>query len=401
MVDDGAHAGVGGAHDGALELQGAHAGDGGVLVQRHGVVKPAQVAQVHQHRWGQIGLHEAGGKLFAEQVFVANMRPQALALRDEGGRRQRAPVEVAQRDVHQRDKPMEHRWNEFTEGHQVVFVITVVVRLCDAQTQRGVGVATLRITPGYADQRTLVFGPQAGLQALHVAGRPLGGQQGDGGLGQDHQRALRSSNLAGIPTQRLLHRGCVKLVTLADIALQQGDAQRAGGLRPIRHGCREWQAQNEQGGGCPAQQQALGQYGGQPGAQRRQPVGPDPGRIKSQRTVDMGVTHRAPTKAGQPGAARHFGCGPQGCKKQAAGAPWCRATVKADKASAPGAAPIDQGRQRVIHRQRGGQEQGGEDGQQRVHSAVHVHGDHQPPEGRGQPTAGKNPARKPGLAPAD
>ena len=403
MVDDGAHAGVGGANDGALELQGAHAGDGGVLVQRHGVVKPAQIAQVDQHGGGQIRLHEAGGELFTEQVFVANVRPQALTLRDEGRRRQWALVEVAQRDTHQRDKPVEHRWNEFTKGHQVVLVITVVAPLADLhpKPQRGVGVAGLRITPGYTDQRALVFGPQTDLQALHVAGRPLGGQQGDGGLGQDHQGALCGGNLLRIPAQGLLYRGCVKFVALADVALQQGDAQRAGGLCPVRYRCREWQAQNEQGGCGPAQQQALGQHRGQPGAQRRQPVSPDPGRIKSQRAVDMGVAHRAPTKTGQPGAARHFGCGPQGCKKQAAGAPWRPTALQSGKASAPGTAPIDQARQRVIHRQRGGQEQGGEDGQRRVHAAVHVHGHHQPPEGGGQPTAGKNPAGPPGLAPAD
>ena len=64
-------------------------------------------------------------QLLAKQVLVANIQPQALALPVEGRLVQTAPVEVAQRDVHEPNKPLRKRWDELAKGYEVVFVVLV------------------------------------------------------------------------------------------------------------------------------------------------------------------------------------------------------------------------------------------------------------------------------------
>ena len=75
-VDHHRGAGVGGAHHRAAKLQRPHARDVQVLVDGHGVAKPADVAQVHKHggRGGRVG--KARAQLFAKQVLIANIGRQ-------------------------------------------------------------------------------------------------------------------------------------------------------------------------------------------------------------------------------------------------------------------------------------------------------------------------------------
>ena len=46
---------------------------------------------------------------------------------------QRAALEVAQRYLHQVDKPVEQGWDEFAKGHQVVLVVAVAGGFTPAQ----------------------------------------------------------------------------------------------------------------------------------------------------------------------------------------------------------------------------------------------------------------------------
>ena len=117
MVDDDGGAGVGGAQHRPLELERTQPRDVQVLVDCDRLAEPADVAQVDEHRRGARFIGEARGELLAEQVFVADVRCDALAIDDERWRVHRAAVEVAEGDVHQAREPLEAPRNEFAEGH--------------------------------------------------------------------------------------------------------------------------------------------------------------------------------------------------------------------------------------------------------------------------------------------
>jgi hypothetical protein len=100
---------------GRLELQRPHAADLQVLVDRHGVAEPADVADVDEDRGRQRRVGEARAQFLAEQVFVADVGRQPLALPFEGSLADRAAVEVAQRDVHHRVNQRKQGRDEFAE----------------------------------------------------------------------------------------------------------------------------------------------------------------------------------------------------------------------------------------------------------------------------------------------
>ena len=80
VVDDGRVAGIRCTDERAIELQRAHARDVQVLVDRHRIAKPADVADVDKdgRRLGRIG--ESLPQFFTEQVFVTDVGRQTLAL---------------------------------------------------------------------------------------------------------------------------------------------------------------------------------------------------------------------------------------------------------------------------------------------------------------------------------
>ena len=125
VVDDHRVAGVGGADEGPFELQRTQARDVAVLVDGEGVAKPADVADVDKHGGRLCRVDETRAQLFAKQVFVTNVRRQALALPLKRRLPHGAPVEISQRDVHHLREPFEERRNELAERHQVVFVVAV------------------------------------------------------------------------------------------------------------------------------------------------------------------------------------------------------------------------------------------------------------------------------------
>ena len=125
VVDHHRRAGVGGAQHGPLQFEAAQPRDVEVLRHRDGLAEPADVAQVGEHGRRAAGVAEARRQLLAEQVLVADVGADALALDDEGRRRERAAAEVAERDVHQVGEPAEHRRDELAEGHEVLLVVAV------------------------------------------------------------------------------------------------------------------------------------------------------------------------------------------------------------------------------------------------------------------------------------
>ena len=80
VVDRDRRAGVGGADHRQLEFERAHARDLQVLVDRDRVAEPADVAHVGEDRRGLRGVDETRRELFAEQVFVADVRRDSLAV---------------------------------------------------------------------------------------------------------------------------------------------------------------------------------------------------------------------------------------------------------------------------------------------------------------------------------
>ena len=85
-VDHGGGASIGGSQHGTCQLHGSHAANLAVLIDRHGIAKPGDVAHVDEdgRRCGRID--EAGSQLFTKQVFVADIGLQALALEHAAGR---------------------------------------------------------------------------------------------------------------------------------------------------------------------------------------------------------------------------------------------------------------------------------------------------------------------------
>jgi hypothetical protein len=117
--------GIGRPHHGALQLQRPQPGNVQVLVKRHRVAKPSEVAEVDHDRGGLGRICKTLGQLFAKQVFIANVGRNPLARPLERRLTERAPVEVTQGDVHHLHEPLGQRGNELAKRHKVVLGIAV------------------------------------------------------------------------------------------------------------------------------------------------------------------------------------------------------------------------------------------------------------------------------------
>ena len=167
MIDHRGGAGVGGADHRPLQLERAHARDAQVLLDRDRLAEPADVADVGEDRRRRRLGNEARRELLAEQVLVADVGRDALAVDVERRRRQRAAVEVAERDVHHPREPVKAERDELAERHEVVLVVAVVAarhrRRRHREAERGVGVAVLRVAHRDAEDRR----PAGNAKARH------------------------------------------------------------------------------------------------------------------------------------------------------------------------------------------------------------------------------------------
>jgi hypothetical protein len=89
VVDHRRRAGVGGADHRPLQLEAPHARDLEMLGDGDRLAEPADVAEVGEDRRRLLLGHEARRQLLAEQVLVADVGRDPLAMDDERGRVQR------------------------------------------------------------------------------------------------------------------------------------------------------------------------------------------------------------------------------------------------------------------------------------------------------------------------
>ena len=222
-VDDHGRAGVGGAQHGPGEFKRTHARDVQMLVNRHRVAEPSDIADVDQHRRRVGSVFEVGTQFFTKQVLVANVWRESLAAPFKRCLRQAAAVEVAQRNLHHADEPVEKRRHKLAKGHKVMFVVAVV-RRAGLQAQHRVAVTITVGAQRKAYQCGLLAAGEAGFHRIPDVAGDLLGQHGKRGLRQNHQGSLHLFQLLAIKLQRICHAGArLKLQILRDIALQQGD----------------------------------------------------------------------------------------------------------------------------------------------------------------------------------
>jgi hypothetical protein len=139
----------------------------------HTVAEPGDVADVDKKGRRSPGVRKARAQLLAEEVFVADVGRQALALEIERGLRQRPATEFAQRDVHHVEEPLEEGGNKFAKGNQMVLVVAVNLRLARFQPHHRVGIAVAGVAQRDADQRGAVIAGVALLQRVPVTRRQL------------------------------------------------------------------------------------------------------------------------------------------------------------------------------------------------------------------------------------
>ena len=96
-----------------------------MLVQRHGVAKPGQVAHVDQKGGRLKRIAKADGQLLAKQILVTNVGCQSLPGHIERGRRGRAAAKVAQGNVHHLGEPTKQGRHKLTKRHQMRLVVAV------------------------------------------------------------------------------------------------------------------------------------------------------------------------------------------------------------------------------------------------------------------------------------
>ena len=147
-----------------------------MLVDGNAVTEPCNVADIEQDRGRSSLILEVGADFFTEQVFVANVDRNALPLPDERGLRKPTPAEVAQRNAHHVGEPAKDARYELTEWHQVVFVITPVLRIGIAGNVRTesddrVAVFAAAIPQGHTDNRRLGSTRVSRRNRFEVTGR--------------------------------------------------------------------------------------------------------------------------------------------------------------------------------------------------------------------------------------
>ena len=313
-ADDGRHAGVGGADDGPGSFQRAHAGDLQVLGQGMGVAEPAQVGEVGQYGGaaGVRALAVAGAfhlreQFFAEDVLIADVEADALALDCQQGLLGGTSGLVAERDAHERHEPVKALGDEFAKGHQVTLVVVITERRVLGVGREGIGqgvggehfhaVADLpdgqwrgrvrrslggpavmcvdgsarEAAGGYARRGVFVDLDKArqaqghgavgaGQEAVQASlQRRFGGlpARGPGGLGQQHQVGGVGLDHVQVLLASQGGRARVELHLLRDVALQQAHRDRlAGGVAPLLGTQRAAHHHHAQGG------QQAGQCGG-------------------------------------------------------------------------------------------------------------------------------------------
>ena len=208
-----------------------------MLLDRDRPAEPADVAEVGEdRRRARLG-NEARRELLAEQVLVADVGRNPLAFDLERRRGERAALEVAERDVHHAREPVEAVGDELAERHQVVLVVAVEpARVRDrvgGDADRRVGVATLRVAEGNAEDRRPARHPEALEQALPPLVVELAEQDRDHRLRADDQLAARRLDLRrrrGEPGGEMVD---VELLLLRHVALQQRDRERARRRREV------------------------------------------------------------------------------------------------------------------------------------------------------------------------
>ena len=194
-----------------------------MLVNRHRVAEPGDIADVDQHRRCGCSVFEVGTQFFTKQVFVTNVWSEPLAAPFKRRLRQAAAVEVAQRNFHHADEPVEKRRHKFAKRHEVMLVVAVV-RCTGFQAQHRVAVTVTAGAERNADQRCLLAAGEAGFHRIPDIAGNLFGQHGERCFRQNHQGGLHLLELLAIKLQRISHAGSrLKFQILRDIALQQGD----------------------------------------------------------------------------------------------------------------------------------------------------------------------------------
>ena len=286
-----------------------------MLVHRQRVAKPGDVAHIHQGRGRGGRVLEAQGQFFAKQVFVTNVRGQALALPSQRRLVPSARFEIAQRDVHHAYEPGKARRDELAKGHQVRFVIAVGRSTLRPQRHHRVAVALVQATQRDANQcqRTPRLS-KVRLQSRPISRWQVARQQGDGGFRGHHQGLLTRAQLFVVPLQGVAHAtGGLKLVGLRYVGLQQLHLSQAGGggeHRPIRLQSPSHDAHTQQGLERPQAPTRQRQAHGQPSGHRTHAVHTDPWRKRNQSAVHMRIAPGPPRKTREPAPAHEFGQGP-------------------------------------------------------------------------------------------
>ena len=342
--------------------------------------------------------HEARRELLAEQVLVADVGSDALAVDVERRRRHRAAVEVAERDVHHPREPVESVGNEFAERHQVVLVVAVVAAWHRRRRRpRGRAPSWCSPAPGRPSEcRGSRPGPEREsarpARSSTASSRSLQ-QHRDDGLRADDELAARRRDLRRGRLEAAFQVLRRELLLLRHVALQQRDRQGAGRRRVVDpaeqragdQGDDQRATRRQPRARAPQRREAEGR--GEPGDDRADAVDAERRRQPGERRIDLRVAARDPREAGQEDAARQLGEQPDGGEEQR-------------RAAARARPPARHRRHRrgEVERQERRERQHGERGEPRRQAAVAVHADVHPPGAGTEPADAEDEAER-GRAP--
>ena len=359
-----------------------------------GLAEPADVAEVGEDRRRLLLGHEARRQLLAEQVLVADVGRDPLAVDDERGRVQAAAVEVAERDVHQLGEPAKAGRDELAERHQVVLVVAVEAarqrRGRGGDAGRRVGVAQLLVAERQADQG----GPPGLAKALEQLLPPRPGRAGAAGAGSPspgrspgrRRRSRAAPRSRPAPAARGAWRTSPPGVRCPAAARPRasrpaGCSRCAPATAPSASVAASSSAGSEPGPG--GGQAAEAERRRHPGGDRPEAVDADPGREAAERRIDLRIAARHPGKAGEDHAPGELGEQP-GAGEHRRRRQRRRAAPARHRRHRRGEVEGEKGAERE-HRQRG---------QPRRQAAVAMHADEHPPGAGAEPCGAEGPAEK-------